>query len=145
MRRDFSTCSSRICYASCWANTDCHIMLQQYAEPTRTNIYVRTRSYISVMFGFVILRNQKSPAAAAADVAAATTTETVAAATAVGHTRPGSASLYVRLVGLTVAPFVLVHVLDICCMFPASHLEFLHNNLETKHLQREMSNRESFS
>ena len=64
------------------------------------------------MFGFIISRHQKSSAvaAAAADVAATTTTATTTPAAAVGYTRPGSASLHARLVGLTVAPFVLVLV-----------------------------------
>ena len=54
------------------------------------------------MLGSNILRNPKS---SAADVAAATRI-----AAAVGHTRPVSAWLYARLVGLTLAPFVPVHV-----------------------------------
>ena len=76
------------------------------------------------MFGFFYLKKPKpSAAAAAADVAAATTTTATIAATsaataAVGHTMPGSASLYARLVGLTLAYFVLVHVLllFVCCV-----------------------------
>ena len=52
------------------------------------------------------------------------------------HTRPGSASLFARLVGLTLAPFVHVHVLHFCCMFPASHLEIRHDNEARKHEAR---------
>ena len=51
--------------------------------------------------------------------------ETLAAA-AVGHKRPGSASLYVRLVGLTHEPFV--HVLDFVVCFLVSQLEIRHNS-----------------
>ena len=57
-------------------------------------------SYDSFRRGFFPLENQEhslQPAAAAA-------------ATIVGHTRPGLASLYARLVGRTLEPFV--HVLE---------------------------------
>ena len=103
----------------------------------------RTSTYVLVRGHYV----NKPKSSAAADVAAATTAATIAA-TAVGHTRRGSASLYARLVGLTFTstPFVLVRtrtaVLDFCCMFPDdSHLENRHNNLETRNLQSEMFNR----
>ena len=45
-----------------------------------------------------------------------------AAAAAVGHTRTGSASLYARLVGLTLEPFA--HALDfvVCFLVPNSKL-----------------------
>ena len=85
---------------------------------TNTSELLRTWSYVSVTFGFIILGGKKSSAAAAADVAMAATTAAVAAAAAaaVGHTRPGSAWLYARLLGLTLGPFA--HVLDVCCVFP---------------------------
>ena len=50
---------------------------------------------------------------------------------AVGHTRPGSASLYARLVGLPIEPFV--HVLDFVLSFLVPQLEIRHN-LKTKNL-----------
>ena len=71
--------------------------------------------------------------AAAAGVAAAATAAAAAAA-AVGRTRPGSASMYARLVGLTLEPFV--HVLDfvVCFPFPNS----IRHNLKTKNLQPDL-------
>ena len=74
----------------------------------------------------------------------------IAAAAAAAHTRLGSASPYARLVGLTLAPFVRVHIHirtvvrtlhSVFYMFPASHLESRHNIFETKTLQHGMSNK----
>ena len=85
-----------------------------------------------------------SPIAAAAAAAAGA----AAAAAAVGITRPGSASPYGWLVGLTLAPFVrrsYTHVVRYkywyLYLLPASHLESRHNIFETKTLQHGMSNK----
>ena len=83
--------------------------------------FQRTQTYASVTFGFITFYKQKSSSAAAADVAAAATT----AAAAVGQTKPGLASLYGRLVGLTIEPFV--HVFDFVVCFLIPHLEIRHN------------------
>ena len=82
----------------------------------QTNEHLRTRSYVSVTFGFVISRNKKSLAAAAA----------------AGRSRPGSASLYARLVGLTLESSV--HVVGFVVCFLVPHFEIRHN-MKTKNLQ----------
>ena len=111
------------------------------SEPTRTNIYVRTRYQVHGSFVirdvWVLLFLKKS-SAAAADVAASAAATTAASATApaaaaVGHTMPGSASLYARLVSLTLEAFV--RVVDVFYVLPASQLGIRYN-LETKNLQQ---------
>ena len=48
MRRDLSTCSSQVCDASCWANTDYHTMLQQCMlnQQERTSTYALVRGHM---------------------------------------------------------------------------------------------------
>ena len=81
---------------------DNHIMLQ-YAEPTRTNIYVRKRSYVSVMFGFM-----KKKVVSSSRRGGSSNNNSNNSSSSSSSSRAGSASLYARLVGLTLAPFVLV-------------------------------------
>ena len=67
------------------------------------NEHVRTRAcrYVWVTY----FKKKKT---SAADVAAAAAAAAAAATAAVGHTKPGSESLYARVVGLTLEPFVHV-------------------------------------
>ena len=75
---------------------------------------------MSVTIGSNISRKKKP--SVAADAVAATA---AAAAAAVEHTRPGSASLYARLVRLILKPFL--HVLDFVVCFLVVQLEIQHN------------------
>ena len=115
-------------------NISCYSSVLNQQERTSTYVHILVRGHAAWVHYF---KKPKSSPAAAAAVAAATTTATIAVAAAVGHTSPGSASLHARLVGLTLAPFVLVLVLvvDFCWMFPASHLEIRPDSLETRNLQ----------
>ena len=113
-------------------------MLNQH-ERTST---VRTRSYVSVTFGFIILGNQNSSVAAAYVAAAATTATIAAAAAAVGHTRPGPALLYAQLVDLTLEPFVYVLDFVVSYLLPNSKFGII---WKRKSSQPDTSNRASRS
>ena len=63
--------------------------------------------------------------AAAATTAATATAAAAAAAVAVAHMRPGSASLYARLVDLTLGS--LYTRIRFRCVYPASLFEIQHN------------------
>ena len=49
----------------------------------------------------------------------------IAAAAAVGHMSPGSASPYASLVGLTLAPFVRVHTHTYCSTYPVHVFQYV--------------------
>ena len=110
-RPQYLACSSQICDASCsWRATDS-------AEPKQTSIYHVAYLWCVPGMAMYLAIEKISPVAAAGwrrQQQQQQQQQQQHNSSTTGHTRPRPASMYARLIGLTLQPFV--HVFDLLCV-----------------------------